>query len=458
MIIARAAKGAALLLMIFGVVALIGCPAATGGPRGPAGADGDKGDKGDPGATGQPGPAALQAKGDAGERYAILINNAGTTAAPTVGDLTKPSTSADVTALFVGGVKPITYTISSPPPTTNYFTASIEDNMIVVGKRTGVTAPTLTTDTRGSSVDGEAPYSTGAELAVRATDANGATATKLVAIRHNRAPHVVQGVTASRNFMIVGTQATTYGTGATARKARNVATILDMKDFGINPYFSDDGDTSLADHTLAIKKMTRGSGDDAETKAAEHITAAIGTDGKSITVTGLKSTWDADASPAAHVPVKIELEITDPGGMTAESEINVTVDGAPQVGDTDPQDSASITKKAGSAASAVLNNLATFYSDPEGVTATFAGVTVTPSVRGSAEVDASGNLMLTPLNRGVVTIKYFVVATGMPADASGNFLPGNYIDRDGDGSAEVAAEEFIASQVIEQSIKVTITP
>lgn len=469
MIIARAAKGAALLLMIFGVVALIGCPAAAKGATGAAGAKGDKGDTGAAGPAGAPGPAALQAKGDAGASYLILINNGGTDAAPAVGDVTKPSTSADVTNLFVGGTAPITYTISTAA-SGGPFTASIKDNMIVVGKRSG---------TSGNLVD-PGSYTTGTTLQVRATDANGATVTKDVAIRANRKPMVEGGTTHVRRHVVVGTQSEDMGPASDPDyyKAKNVATIMDLRSYNgpaaspaqPNPYFSDDGDDAsgkdddLGDHTLEIVKLVRGSGDAGN--AADHLTAELvagenGNAANGLKLTGLKSTWDSSATPPAHVPVVVTLKATDPAGLSAETTITVIVDGAPEQNTAPP---ASAVKRASGTQGILIRGVTGFYKDPEqaeagtGLLLAAGDVVVTPATSGAGTID-SGNLALTPNNPGSATVSYILRSNPIPAQpGTQTYLTDAYLDRDGDGDSDTGSNETPGVQAVRGTITVTISP
>lgn len=469
MIIARAAKGAALLLMIFGVVALIGCPAATSGATGKTGAAGAKGDKGDTGAAGAPGSAALQAVGDADARYPILINNGGTTAVPAVGDVTKPSTSADVSTLFVGGVKPITYTVSAV--TGGPFMASIKagESVITVTKRSGAS---------GNLVD-PGSYATGTTLTVRATDANGVTAVKNVAIRANRKPIVEGAEDHVRRNVIVGTQSEDMGPTSDPDyyKAKNVATIMDLRSWNAgaaspaqpNPYFSDDGDDStmkdddLGDHTLEITKLVRGA-DDAG-NAADHLTAELvagenGDAANGIKLTGLKSTWDSSLDTPAHVPVVITLKATDPGGLSAETTISVIVDGAPEQNTAPP---ASAVKKATGTQGVLIRGVDDFYKDPEqaagtGLLVAAGDVVVTPSTSGTGTID-SGNLALTPNNPGSATVSYILRSNPIPAEpGTTTYLTDAYLDRDGDGESDTGATQTPGVQAVRGTLTVTITP
>ena len=458
--IARAAKGAASLLMVFGLVALVACQA---GPAGTTGAKGDKGDPGAAGAPGAPGPAALQAIGDPDDSYIILINNGGTDAVPTIGDVTKPSTSANATALFNGGVAPVTYTISAV--TGNPFMASIKDGVIVVTKRSGAAGNLVA-----------AAYSAGTTATVRATDANGATATKNIAIRANRKPTVQGDEMHARRNVIVGTQSEDMGPASDPDlyKAKNVATIMDLRSWVAaasapaqpNPYFWDDGagagdrDIDLRDHTFEITKIERGAADAGN--AADHLTVELvagenGLAANGIKLTGLKSTWDTSLNPDAHLPVVITLKATDPGGLSNETTIKVSVDGAPEVNTPPP---ASAVTKATGVQKVLIRNLDDFFKDPEqaagaGLLVASGDIVVTPSTGGAAAID-SGNLALTPNNPGTTTVSYILRSNPIPA--TGTYLANNRLDRDGDGESDTGTAVTPGPQAVRGTMTVTITP
>ena len=432
--IARAAKGAASLLMVFGLVALVACQA---GPAGTPGAKGAKGDPGAAGAPGAPGPAALGTIGEPTDPHVIYINNAGTLAAPVIGDVKKPAGGVDVTKLFAGGVSPITYRISTDPPTDSTFKASInDDNQIVVTKRVAsATSPT-------------GDYEEGTVLTVRATDADGRTATKVVHIRTNRAPRLAGSGWAT---IVVGTQSEKY---SDTYKAMNVVSA----DFNQAEYlFEDVGSGNDADAqagrkaiTYTISSTERGTGD-----GTEYATASI--EGSVLTVTGLKSTWDKDATPPAHVPVDVKVKATDAGGMFLEQVVQIVVDGAPELGDTAPP--AVVSRKATGTQGIVVRNLNTYFEDPEGTTApiTIVGATLAPTQLGEVDID-SNNLRLTPNNQGAATITFYASSAGLPlATDAANYLANVYVDRDGDGTVEGGSASTL-TQVLKHEIKVTITP
>ena len=413
--IARAAKGAASLLMVFGLVALVACQAGPAGKAGPAGAKGDTGAAGAPGA---PGTAALAAVGGSTTAYDLLINNKGTVAAPTEGDLKAPSTSADVTKLFVGGAQPVTYTLTQEDAATDHFTAELnDDNVIEVGKRTGSTAD-LTADTT---------YTTGGtDIIVRATDANGVVATKAVTIKHNRAPVPGQNAAHPRLKLVVGTQPEEHKTALTPSvtyKAMNKIHNLDISGTrtpapAYQPYWAEAGTAAaqvaavMAEDgttvTFEITKIERGT-DDAK-KGADHVKAELsGARNHLLSITGLKSTWDTSLDPDNHLPVNVEITATDTGGMSRAITFLVTVDGAPQAGANAP--SATFQSRATGVQTPVVRDLADFYTDPEGTDRSIVGVSIDPPTAGAVAMDGD-DLVLTPNNRGRATITYYVLSEG----------------------------------------------
>ena len=96
-------------------------------------------------------------------------------------------------------------------------------------------------------------------------------------------------------------------------------------------------------------------------------TASINTGGF-LTITGIKSTWDADADPAADDPVTLTVNVEDAGGLTAETghEIEVTVDGAPVISGLRDSYDVSIDKNFNAGVVLLTGTTRThLYTDPE---------------------------------------------------------------------------------------------
>ena len=457
MIIARAAKGAALLLMIFGVVALIGCQAAATGPKGDPGPAGAAGPKGDTGAQGPAGISALQELGGTDPQL-ILINNVadeGSTNPTLLGNLASPSHgSLDGATYFSGGAPPVTYagrtTAGAAIPDAGLEVGAFNvkvgnDGAITLAKAAATEA---TPDPKVTPVD--ADYQTGATFTIRATDANGVSRDRTMVVKANRAPRQVTpqyaspadqtlptlpaagiGVGADRMFYLVGTQpdlgdGSPGGDGVawnTFESHRDTENSLVTANFqpntgesaGYTNLFTDENHDEL---TVAITEIDAAGASDDE----EHIMATLTEEGD-LTVTGVKSTWNADrmtgsppsASPA-HEPVKVEITATDRAGLTAKSWIYVWVDGAPEVsavGRGVLRDNYIV--KLSDGPTDTLRSVMGFFSDPEATS-----VILHTTVSSSAELVAtaalsSGNVQVTPVNQGTATITVYARAGRLPA-------------------------------------------
>ena len=484
MIIARAAKGAALLLMIFGVVALIGCQGATAGP---------KGDKGDPGAAGEPGAAgpqgpagisALQAKD--GGTHTVVINNTGTgDARDKLGDLANPSSgSLDASTYFSGGRPALTYAGRNLPESGTFKVAvDMESGMITLSKRTASQEAPI-----------EADYTTGTSFIVRATDADSITRDVTVTVRTNRPPircHGDNPCTATDNpdpgtgddlpvlplnshtehpnfAFVVGTQAELAAVGSiTAKPALNQfwaddrtgATVpaqsgrIGVRGRApgagdqISPYFMDD---DPRDVKISITEVgAAGTADD-----NEYIMATVEEDGD-LMVTGLKSTWVEDScthsrgdcnqamnsDPVdAHVPVRVELTATDAGGLTAKTWIYVWVDGTPAVVTENTFQANYVIKKSDGATS-LIDGLHEFFEDPEGQTATPSATTLAVATSAARIADVAivntDELQVTPRNFGSATITVQSSYPAWPGPDNGN-VAASEVDRDNDGELDAA--------------------
>ncbi len=467
--IARAANRAAFLLMIFGLVALVACQQGPAGPAGAAGAAGKPGDPGLQGEPGPPGPSALQAVDSA--THVILIND---NEDSEIGDVTEPDTSANIADLFSGGKEPLTFSISKEPAAGSTFRAEINGDMIVVTKR----------NAQNDDPDDPDDYVDGTALTVKATDASGASATKQIAIKTNRPPTALDSYSSAPSLptgpayasFVVGTQVE-LGSGDDAKAAWNVISTTatpdrhlvagDRADPPANYYFLDE---DHEDVTLAITKIGgTGTADD-----EEHIRVSLDGDGK-LTITGVKSTWDADATPPKHKPVPVVLTATDTGGLKDEITLYVWVDGAPEVKTTGGEYADAHTLDLGddSAGKAVINGLVDFFSDPEArdVTAVTGDVSTNAENIATAAINADGDLVVTPVNQGRAVITFYVSSTSFPADVapvspnpSTTLAQG--VDRDGDGDIDDddgtwtnAIDGALAgTQYAMGSITVTVTP
>lgn len=464
MIIARAAKGAALLLMIFGVVAFIGCQAATPTPGkdGATGPQGDQGPKGDPGAPGPAGISALQVTGGADPQLIVFNDDDGE-----IGDLTTPAGEGtlDASTFFVGGAPPLTFkgqgTLPGSNDTDTFKVAVAENGMITVTKNT---------DDDGDAVRDTpiaADYSTGYTFTVRATDANGITADRSLRVKANRPPQACGACRAwaggqtraaltssdlirptagftSYSFF-VGTQEKLEAKGAgaanvvTEKRAWNkfwadddINRRIGIHNRDTNYIFQDDdpGEVKFA----IVEVGAAGPADD-----EEYVKVELSEMGD-LTVTGVKSTWNPDRTPtAAHKPIPVEISATDAGGLSASNLINIWVDGAPTTEGADVEFNANYIIRKSDGANNLIDAVGTaFFKDPEGeAVAVSASGSVTSSKPGVATVAmaADGDLTITPVNQGTTTITVYVSSSiGTFYDAA-TTVPAP-VDRDNDGTVD----------------------
>ena len=426
MIIARAAKGAALLLMIFGVVALIGCQAAAGakGATGATGATGDQGPQGPQGPPGVPGPGPLVAKGGVGadNAYIIVFNGEGDNTNE-IGALTTPSGdgSLDLAERFSGGVAPLKFKLAPTTPTGNSFKVTVDEDtgMATVAKETAA----ATEYVAGAFTDG-------ISFTVTATDANETEAVKHVKITANKKPGLVFSGTATQVpasglpvaplatelSYVVGTQPE-LGTGANTKVAWNKfearrrnteaqgrGILVGSNDYG-HWVFTDDN--AWTDDTANVELSITEVGAAGEADDEEHIMAEITKEGD-LTVTGVKSTWDADADTPIHKPVPVEITATDPGGLTEKLTIFVWVDGAPaQPANSPLRDTYTVKQSDGP--TDVIGNIAGFFADPEGAATTAltdADVSSNNELVATAAINGAA-LRVTPVNQGRATITVY---------------------------------------------------
>ena len=130
--------------------------------------------------------------------------------------------------------------------------------------------------------------------------------------------------------------------------------------------------------------------------------ATVTADGKTLTITGLESTWGTDA----HAPAEVTIRATDKGGLYAERTLQITVDAAPTV----KAQIANRTYEDDGVAKVAARNIHSFFDDIE--KNLVIGDVVTPVESSDSNVataavgedDNSNNLMVTPLNPGTTMI------------------------------------------------------
>lgn len=472
MIIARAAKGAALLLMIFGVVAFIGCQAtATPGKDGEPGAKGDTGDRGPQGPAGI---SALQAKGGS-DTHNILINNTADDDDnfTQLGDLTSPTSGSLVVAdLFVGGKPPVTYEAGEVSPSTGTaFKVTVEGGKIVINKASDGTKTPESDD-----------YGTGATFTITATDADDVSVTKDVAVKANRAPRirasldldstgVVSGsgypIGASEMNIVLGTQEEIPAQGAVLKKQawNTAATKGSAWSYGVRDTVANMGDANylFEDEDPRDVKVTIGEiGAEGDSDDEEHFKVTI--DGRNLSFTGLKSTYDEDDSK--HKPIPVELVATDAGGLSDKKPIHVWVDQAPVLDTSQGEPPSRVTARRSDGAVVAIGNVADFFKDPEGVTGqTISDVTSSASGIATAELNGD-NLEVTGVNPGTATIRFLYGSDGSGSPFNHASILALAMDRDGDGTVDADdgdlsaadAGELPAAQYAVGTITVTVIP
>jgi hypothetical protein len=277
---------------------------------------GTPGGTGDTGDTGPMGHSALVAQ-DATEVAVYSVNdgpddNAGN---GTIGDAPP---DADPSMYFSGGVPPIEYSVTRdmtdaetpalPPMVSDTFTLEVSDSdMLVFGIKKDVEAPSM-----GLNNEDPNDYTMGSQFTLKATDANGVAATKMVHIMANRAPD--RPDTLPEFELTVGTQDAEDaerkagdGTLVSPKCATfNVCTITPVTGDRDNDLaqFQDESADKL---TFSVVSVSNG-------KAS-----AMGTD-DGIEVMGIEG-------GTAMVTVRA----MDAGGLYVDTGLTVTIDGAPEV-------------------------------------------------------------------------------------------------------------------------------
>ena len=444
----RAAKVAAFPLTALILVALVACQ----GPAGPAGAAGGKGDpgaSGSPGSPGTPGISALGAVGGAGHQNTVVAEYISNTVRGEIG----PLPTIDLTEYFRGGKGSVTFTVGAPP-TDSTFTVEIAKGSTVATvklreKTTKVANPDHDYLLPMMDMDTYIATSKTTYFTVTATDADKFTATKTLAVLANREPIVsaTAGDTewtlpapppdstaaATGEFYPIGTQnaADTRRDGGT-KDERDVGNADDIaaaqKAFVCATFNScvytpmvgtnaapgvHFGDDLYGDDTSLMYSMIT---------ARTPVTAVTFTGGATITLTGVKSTWDADkALGAGHVAAEIVVRATDKGSLSVDRTLLVTVDGHPTVApgllttDTVPLPAEPLATNAGADVRnrTILPELSKSFKDLEGLMI-FTAESSHPLVASIVDTNGAGDavgqagigdsLTIMALTRGTATL------------------------------------------------------
>lgn len=253
----------------------------------------------DHGDTGEPGIDTLTARGT--DALVVLINDGeNAQQAAVIGSLPDP---IDMTTHFRGGYEPITYSTSMETGSTSTFTGEID-------KDTGVLTIKLR-DATDTDPAGQYELNTTATeanaITVTATDDEGNTATKMVNVLTNKAP-------------VGDTPGTAWGVnvGTEVRADKEVVACL------ATPAAADDANTI---HRCTVEGAGSGIFTDDNTNdfvlsvMSTSSKATVTADGKTLTITGLESTWDTDLDPDAHTPAEVTIRATEQGRPVRRADV-----------------------------------------------------------------------------------------------------------------------------------------
>ena len=362
-----------------------GDPGATGTP----GTPGDKGDTGDTGAPGEPGTAAFQGV----EVAPVLFNDKElmSNGVALAAEGTSDTLTINVASYFVGGQEPYTYelvdddTDADDPQFVNVVaTGDATEAVEVADEKLDMDSGDLTFKLMAPTT-GEAgnlfiatSYTAGFSIVVKATDGNGVPATSTVTVGLNRAPRLLSA-DADSDTVIDASATTPLLLGTQVDKDRPTAAALSAV-AGVHADCPKISECLLAvfadddDFTVTVTGMIVGGKADS-TKVGYKMTD------EGITLTGMDSTWDAAATPAAHSSVRVNLMARDTKGLETKAAVMVDVDAAPSLSDLGnalmgasynvDSDDGTLTLSSGNGAA---------YFENDQVTATLAfTVTATPS-------------------------------------------------------------------------------
>jgi hypothetical protein len=360
---------------------------------------GTPGGTGDTGDTGPMGHSALVAQ-DATEVAVYSVNDGpdDNNGMATIGDA-PASVAAEM--YFSGGVPPIEYSVTRdmdtsedpatlPDGASDSFTLVEMDGMLVFGIKKDLMAPV-----EGTNAEDPNDYTKGSQFTLMATDSTGAIATKMVHIVANRAPTRPDTVPAFP--LTVGTQGAADdtrkggdGTEETPKCAVfNVCVIIPaVADASTddNVQFRDENSGMLTFSVVAVSNSKASAmaidGDDDDDEV-----------GDAIQVMGM----EAGA-------VSVTVRATDDGGLWVDTELTVTVDGAPEVETALPS---SFEIEQSTTAETIVNDLDNFFKDAEADAddndqnnISYEAESDTPAFVTVSEVGNDNNLQVTGVNHG----------------------------------------------------------
>ena len=314
-----------------------GDPGATGTP----GTPGDKGDTGDTGAPGEPGTAAFQGV----EVAPVLFNDKElmSNGVALAAEGTSDTLTINVASYFVGGQEPYTYelvdddTDADDPQFVNVVaTGDATEAVEVADEKLDMDSGDLTfklmapTTGEPGNLFIATSYTAGFSIVVKATDGNGVPATSTVTVGLNRAPRLLSA-DADSDTVIDASATTPLLLGTQVDKDRPTAAALSAV-AGVHADCPKISECLLAvfadddDFTVTVTGMIVGGKADS-TKVGYKMTD------EGITLTGMDSTWDAAATPAAHSSVRVNLMARDTKGLETKAAVMVDVDAAPSLSD-----------------------------------------------------------------------------------------------------------------------------
>ena len=392
-------KFAAFISIIVSVAVMFAaCQGVVGpaGPQGPKGEPGTPGTPGTPGAPGEPGePAPLPLTGRTGPVVLDSLN-----AGDDEDEATEHMIDLMAAGYFHGGAEPYEYEITG---VTDSGGTAIDLSATGAALTAAIDATTNMLNiklayTQGTTNYTDADYTTGYTIALKAVDANSESAVSSVVLKPNRAPVLAGDATASaegdladpNNQYVIGTMSgeIDIDTGTDGNQPRTdgvlSCTMFNMCELTL---FSDDGDSTPV---VSITSATGGK------------YSWTANDGK-LTITGLASTYDEDADPAADDPIEVDVMAEDEGGLSLEVTFMLSVNAPPMLSESaaDIDSSVEFTLGATTGLSLISQlGAVALFDDPEGdtVVATFASANTAIITVGASDG------AVVPVSRGTTTI------------------------------------------------------
>jgi hypothetical protein len=252
----------------------------------------------------------------------------------------------DIMEYFRGGKEPLAYELTPDEnalagtvfATASVFTAELD-------KDTGV----LTISARSATATlAETSYTTGEKVTLKATDADKAFVAAELTIKANREP----GIPTDNDAIIeltVGTQNATDTMRDGLDDEGEMTTIQPnpvCATFGSCVFtikLNDTDDNGNATFTPNVEGIAPADNDRQVVVTDDDTTGMtfsvesndeqvqVSASGATITIVGLKTTYDADASPPAHVPASVTIRAKDENGLWVDRDLAVTVNTPPEV-------------------------------------------------------------------------------------------------------------------------------